>query len=209
MARRQKLRGSTVQTIKLALAIFIPTLLVFFIYGWRYMWVYREIEMNHIETVESNCISVALDHTEERYRNSWHRRIYNFVLGNGTNISVYESIVDEINLSKEALEQQLVTGRTLEFTYVPIPAFSNGAFVLLSVSDGSEIIIDKADIFREYYGWLKRCSIMLLVVFCVSILLLSIPPALYFYRKYQRYKKKQRKKEKKERRRAKFAERSQ
>lgn len=154
------------------------------------MWVYREIKMNHTETIETNCISVALERIDEPNGHTPYRLIYNFVLGDGTNVSIYKDIVDEIFSSKEALEQQFVTGQTMVFTYIPKPLFTNGAFVLLSVSDNSKIFIDKADVLHAYYSRLKTSAIILLVFSCIAILILLISPTVYLHKKHKHHIKK-------------------
>lgn len=190
MQSRRRLNSATGLFIRTAILIFVPILLYVSIVNWRYMWAYREIKANHTETVETNCVSVALDRTDEPNGHIPYRQIYNFVLGDGTNVSIYKDIVDEIFPSREALEQQLVTGRTMVFTYIPKPLFTNGAFVLLSVSDDGKVIIDKAGVVHAYYGRLKTGAIILLIFSCIALLILLMPPTFYLYRKHKRRRKK-------------------
>lgn len=194
MKLRRRLNNSTVLCIKTAILIFVPILLYVIIVNWRYMWTYREIKINHIETIDASCISISLDHTDEPNGHTPYRLIYNFVLEDGTTVSIYKDVVDDIFSSKEALEQQLVTGRTMEFTYVPKPLFTNGAFVLLSVSDNGKIIIDKADVIYTYYSRLKTGAIVLLIFSCIALLILLASPICYLYKKHKRRVKKQLKK---------------
>lgn len=89
MQSRRRLNSATVLFIRTAILIFVPILLYVSIVNWRYMWAYREIKANHTETVETNCISVALDRTDEPNGHIPYRQTYNFVLGDGTKTHEY------------------------------------------------------------------------------------------------------------------------
>lgn len=185
------------------MAIFIPILLYAIFANWHSIWTYKEIKANHVETIETKCISVAIDRTDEPNGRTPYRLIYNFALGNGATASIYKDLVDHIFSSEEGLEQQLVTGQTMEFTYVPKPLFTNGAFVLLSVSDNGRIIINEADVIYMYYRRLKTAATVVFVAFGIALQILLIAPICYLCRKYSDYKKKLAKKKKKERRNSK------
>lgn len=196
---RRKNNSLTAVSIKLAIVIIVTPLLFIIFYDWRFMLVYREIKANRTETVKTSCSSVVLDYPFEMFRRDYYHycAVYNVMLRDGTTVSIYKDIADDIFPSREAMEQQLVTGGTKEFTYITKPRFSNGAFVLLSVSDDGKVIIDKADVVQDYYRILKRDAIMLLVAFCMALLSLMPPLGFYLHRKLKRRKRlrdKQRKK---------------
>lgn len=187
--------------VKLSLLIIISSLLLL-ITLWNYFLTYREIELNNFEVCESRCITIEKVKNSENTGKSHGRRIYSITLENGVVVAVYKDTIDDALSIDQTELLDLLTKQTLTYTYVPKRIFSNGAFVLVSISKDGEEVLTKSAVFEVYRQRLKPV-VTITVILCSIGVLISIIPLIFnpiniLVKRIKRKKKKQRECEKKE-----------
>ena len=194
----QKIPKSIIESFKTALMIFLCFGMIPTVTGvWRYFWTCWEIKRNHIAQAEAVCIAVEEDETNESYRRDGFRPIYDLILSDGTVVAVYQDTIKENFPSADDFRQIVASGNTMRFTYVPKAIFTNGAYVLLSVSDHGSEILGFDEVVKEYRSRVKTCIIMQGVVSFVALLFVVVPSVLYLMQRWKKAIRRRRKRQKK------------
>lgn len=189
------------ECVKLSLTIIVVILLIVTLSDWNYFWTYHEVKLNNFEVCESRCNTIEQVNNDELRGRHGGRLIYSITLENGVVVAVYKDTIDDTLSIGQAELLDLLTKQTLTYTYVPKRVFSNGAFVLASISKDGEDLLSKTATFEPYRQRLAT-GVKIAVIFCSIGALISIVPLVFnpiniLIKRSKRKKKKQRECEKK------------
>lgn len=194
--------------IKLALATLLPTIIYLILADWSYAWTYHEIKEQNFQTVDSRCVSIAQDRNDEPFggRNGGMRTIYNFTLENGIVVGIYADTAEQALSIHRMEELEFLTGRDLTFTYLTEACFSNGTYVLLSISEDGKVLLRETEVFATYRGRLTTAAWLLVIACAIALLFVLVPLVVNLLKNQKKSHKKKQKKQKKQQQAAKKSE---
>ena len=185
--------------IQFALLFFFSMLILIAAIAWGRIWTYHEYRNGNIVSQTGICIKIELSETFEIHdRRGGSEPIYVFTLDDGTRLGIYKYVADELFSTGwhiEALE--FLKNRELTFTYIPRKIFTDGSYVLLSISNGGESILDEQHVFSYYSGGLRNALILSCIVDGIALLLVIVPPIYRLIVRRKEQAKKRRNKQKK------------
>ena len=185
--------------IQLALLFFFSMLILVAAVDWGRIWTYHEYRNGNIVSQTGICIKIELSETLEMYdRYGGSAPIYAFTLDDGTRLGIYDDLAEEhfsTGWRIEALE--FLKNRELTFTYIPKKIFTDGSYVLFSISNGSESILDEQHVVSYYRDWLRPALILSCIVDGIALLLVIVPPIYRLVARSKKQANKRRNKQKK------------
>ena len=167
-----------------------------FLTAWRDIGIYFQFKRGNTKTVTSECISISVERTNEPRKYS-HFSIYTLHLRCGTNVFLYKEKADALFSSKEAIEDDFITGSSIVFTYVDRPAILENTYALVSASDGKSILLDEADGISHFAERTRTIVICLIAFYGIISLGLMVPIILRLHKKWKHCKNRKNKKRKK------------
>ena len=186
------------RNLKVALAILLLGIGPIFQGPWRYIFTYREIKVNHTQTAEARCLSVEEDSIIEPYgRGATSIPLYRLRFDNGITVAIYQDVADRVFTSEEAFRKKMVTGNPVSFTYLPHAIFSNEVYVLLSVEENGQPLLDAAVVTQKYASHARTSGTMCIITLCIAGCVFVAPFVVSFAQKREKAIRKQRKRQKK------------
>lgn len=178
------------QNVRRALAVVSLSLFTAFV--WRYIGVYFSFVGNKFETVTAECVSTSWEQANGKTHKS--PRVYCLHLQNGITVCVERKVINDVFSSVEEMNQQLLTGKTLQITYVANPAIVETqfltAYALVSVYNGEQVVISSTDSFLYYSGYFHTLVIVDAIFYGVAVLELVSPAVFKAIRGLKKRRKK-------------------
>ena len=163
-----------------AIALLLLSLLT--LTGWRDIAIYFGARSGNTEAITEECVNIQIGRTDELRQHTPYRGLYVLTLKNGTNLAVY---LDDAK------------------SYVRKPAFSNGAFALLSASCGERELYPVSIGIAPFKDRTVTCLMFDFFFWGIALPLLIVPPLRSAIQKRKsRLKKEQRKQARRERTRS-------
>ena len=184
-----------------AIALLLLSLLT--LTGWRDIAIYFGARSGNTEAITEECVNIQIGRTDELRQHTPYRGLYVLTLKNGTNLAVYLDDAKSPFSSLEDSRQHFIIGKPIMFTYVRKPAFSNGAFALLSASCGERELYPVSIGIAPFKDRTVTCLMFDFFFWGSALPLLSVPPLRSAMQKRKsRLKKEQRKQARRERTRS-------
>ena len=198
--RRRPLR----LTAKAALALCAFGLLL--LMAWRDVGIQFAYRQGDTATVSAKCTAVSLAQTNEPRRYSPFY-IYTFHLEGGAAVAIYEDTADamfsfsDANARNQALEQQFVTGRPIDFTYVTRPTLVGNTPALVSAADGAAVLLTPELTMAHFSHRAQTILIVAAILYATALPLLASPLIPYLHKKFKHRRNRLHKQEQKQKRR--------
>lgn len=171
--------------------------------GWRDIAIYFGARSGNTEAITEECVNIQIGRTDELRQHTPYRGLYVLTLKNGTNLAVYLDDAKSPFSSLEDSRQHFIIGKPIMFTYVRKPAFSNGAFALLSASCGERELYPVSIGIAPFKDRTVTCLMFDFFFGGIALPLLIVPPLRSAMQKRKsRLKKEQRKQARRERTRS-------
>ena len=185
--RRRPLRRTT----KAALVLCAFSLLL--LTAWRDVGIHFAYRQGHTVTVSAECTAVSLDRTNEPRRYSAFY-LYTFHLKGGETIAIYSDTADAMFSFSDAaerihaLEQQFVTGRPIDFTYVTQPTLVGDTHALVSAADGEAVLLAPKLTMEHFSRRARTLATIAAILYAAALLLLAAPLVPYLHKKYNHHR---------------------
>ena len=184
-----------------AIALLLLSLLT--LTGWRDIAIYFGARSGNTEAITEECVNIQIGRTDELRQHTPYRGLYVLTLKNGTNLAVYLDDAKSPFSSLEDSRQHFIIGKPIMFTYVRKPAFSNGAFALLSASCGERELYPVSIGIAPFKDRTVTCLMFDFFFWGIALPLLIVPPLRSAMQKRKsRLKREQRKQARRERTRS-------
>ena len=181
-----------------SLLLFSITIIMTASIDWGCIWTYHEYHDGNIASQAGVCVRLEQSWTDEASTRSGEKSIYVLLLENGTRLGIYKDLADEYFSTGWRIEAlEFLKNRELTFTYIPKKIFTDGSYVLLSISNGSESILDEQHVFSYYWDRLLTDLILSCIVDGIALLLVIVPPIYRLIVRRKEQAKKRRNKQKK------------
>ena len=160
-----------------SLLLFSITIIMTASIDWGCIWTYHEYHDGNIASQAGVCVRLEQSWTDEASTRSGEKSIYVLLLENGTRLGIYKDLADEYFSTGWRIEAlDFLKNQEFTFTYIPKKIFTDGSYVLLSISNGSESILDEQHVLSYYLDWLWTALILSCIVDGIALLLVIVPP---------------------------------
>ena len=184
--------------LTLALILFFFTVVIVIPTDWGYIWTYHEYRDGNFQTQAGICAKVEQSSTVEAYGRGGFPTIYVLTLKDGTKLGIYKKLADQVFSTRRMEDLDFLKNQEFTFKYIPKRIFTDGSYVLISISDGSESVLDERDVFSYYWDRLVIALILSCIYDGIAVLLIIVPPIYRFAVRWRKQAKKRRKKQKKQ-----------
>lgn len=198
MGKRHSKKHLIPINVLLALVLFFFTVVNTAAADWSCIWTYHEYRDGSIQIQANVCVKLEQSRTDESYGRSGYRTIYVLVLKDGTKLGIYKDLADQIFSTRRMEDLDFLKNQEFTFKYIPKRIFTDGSYVLISISDGSESVLDERDVFSYYWDRLVIALILSCIYDGIAVLLIIVPPIYRFAVRWRKQAKKRRKKQKKQ-----------
>lgn len=198
MGKRHSKKHLIPINVLFALVLFFFTVVNTAAADWSCIWTYHEYRDGNIQIQANVCVRLEQSRTDESYGRSGYRTIYVLVLKDGTKLGIYKKLADQIFSTRRMEDLDFLKNQEFTFKYIPKRIFTDGSYVLISISDGSEFILDERDVFSYYWDRLVIALILSCIYDGIAVLLIIVPPIYRFAVRWRKQAKKCRKKQKKQ-----------
>ena len=196
MGKRHSKKHLIPINVLFALALFFFTVVNTAAADWSCIWTYHEYRDGTSQIQANVCVRLEQSRTDESYGRSGYRTIYVLVLKDGTKLGIYKKLADQIFSTRRMEDLDFLKNQEFTFKYIPKRIFTDGSYVLISISDGSEFILDERDVFSYYWDRLVIALILSCIYDGIAVLLIIVPPIYRFAVRWRKQAKKCRKKQK-------------
>ena len=176
MGKRHSKKHLIPINVLFALVLFFFTVVNTAAADWSCIWTYHEYRDGNIQIQANVCVRLEQSRTDESYGRSGYRTIYVLVLKDGTKLGIYKKLADQIFSTRRMEDLDFLKNQEFTFKYIPKRIFTDGSYVLISISDGSEFILDECDVFSYYWDRLLTNLILSCIFDGIALLLVIVPP---------------------------------
>ena len=184
--------------IQCALLLFFSVLILVAAVDWGCIWTYHEYRNGNIVSQTGVCIRLEQSWTDEASTRSGEKSIYVFLLENGTRLGIYKDLADEYFSTGWRIEAlNFLKNQEYTFTYIPKKIFTDGSYVLFSIYNGSESVLDEQHVFSYYWDRLLTELIISCIFDGIALLFVIVPPIYRLVARSKKQANKRRNKQKK------------
>lgn len=164
--------------VKIALALFLGGAVLAVSINWGRIWTYHEYRNGNIAPKAGICVKIELSDTREtNHPHGESASIYAFTLDDGTRLGIYKDLADEYFSTGWRIEAlDFLKNQEFTFTYIPKKIFTDGSYVLFSISNGGESILDEQHVVSYYWDRLLTNLIISCIYDGIALLFVIVPP---------------------------------